>query len=93
MYTLFSITVGGEVATTGRPILEKQPLILFFHLGFTVLMSIGIMNVIVGVIVESTLDSARVIDQQVEREETTQQIQRMDNIQTPWLLLIRILME
>lgn len=45
-------------------------------------MSIGIMNVIVGVIVESTLDSARVIDQQVEREETAQQIQRMDNIQT-----------
>jgi len=74
MYTLFSLTILTEFVEVGRPLLETQPGVTLFVLAFTVLFSIGIVNVIVGVIIESTLSSAKIMDYQVEQEEVERQV-------------------
>lgn len=77
MFTLFNIAILAEHREIGRPLLEKMPLVLVGFLLFTVLMSFGIMNVLVGVIVESTLASAAKMDSQVKMLEMVKRAENM----------------
>lgn len=54
MYTLFETCIE---PLNMRPILEKQPQMLIFFLSYIFLTTFGVLNVIIGVIVESTMAS------------------------------------
>jgi len=59
MYSLFSIVIVGEWAEITRPVFEQQPLLMVFFVAFVVFTTFGIMNVIIGVIVDHTMEAAR----------------------------------
>jgi len=53
MLTLFSILVLDGWGEVVRPIYKVQPLLVWFFVSFTVIMTFGMMNVVVGIIVET----------------------------------------
>lgn len=52
MYTLFETCIE---PLNMRPVIEKQPSMLVFFLGFIFITTFGVLNVIIGVIVDSTM--------------------------------------
>eukprot|EP00931_Biecheleriopsis_adriatica_P098013 TRINITY_DN7190_c0_g2_i2.p1 TRINITY_DN7190_c0_g2~~TRINITY_DN7190_c0_g2_i2.p1 ORF type:complete len:532 (-),score=118.65 TRINITY_DN7190_c0_g2_i2:92-1687(-) len=59
MYTLFQIiTLESWSMSIGRPIITKQPVMFFVFLLYIFLTTFGLLNIIVGVIVENTLNVA-----------------------------------
>lgn len=70
MFTLFQvITLDGWVDDILRHVVYRQPLFGIFFIMFMVIMAFGVMNVIVGIIVENTLTAAQVIDRRIEDQE------------------------
>eukprot|EP00746_Dinoflagellata_sp_MGD_P019445 gnl/MRDRNA2_/MRDRNA2_145203_c0_seq1.p1 gnl/MRDRNA2_/MRDRNA2_145203_c0~~gnl/MRDRNA2_/MRDRNA2_145203_c0_seq1.p1 ORF type:complete len:532 (-),score=109.84 gnl/MRDRNA2_/MRDRNA2_145203_c0_seq1:538-2133(-) len=59
MYTLFNIAMGEESTDIMRPVSERQFFMLFFFMAFIIFMSFGVLNVIIGVIVDSTHQAAK----------------------------------
>merc|ERR1719375_602444 len=57
MFSLLEIVIQAEGAEW-RPIIEAQPELLPFYLFFIAFCTFGVMNVIIGVIVENMMDSA-----------------------------------
>jgi len=55
MYSLFSLITLSEWSTITRPVAERQPIFLLVLVGFTMLTAYGVMNVLVGVMVEHAL--------------------------------------
>lgn len=68
MFTLFNLAILAEWPEFGRAIWEQQPEMLIFLLAFIVFTTFGVMNVVVGIIVENTLDAARAIHQEKQAE-------------------------
>merc|ERR1719375_1766619 len=64
MYTLFSVSIMVEWPEFGRAILEKQPLMFIFFILFIIFTGFGVTNVIIGVIVDNTMEAAK----EMERE-------------------------
>jgi len=58
MYTLFSLITLSEWSTVSRPIAEIQPWILPALIAFTMVTAFGVMNVVIGIMVEHALDAA-----------------------------------
>merc|ERR1719487_2643878 len=52
MYTLFQLAILSEFSEFGRPIFEKQPLFFPFFLFFIFVVTFGVLNVLIAVIVE-----------------------------------------
>lgn len=77
MYTLFNIAILAETREITRPLLEKMPTMSFFILVFVVFMSFGIMNVIIGVIVESTLHSAGSMESKIVLDDIRERVEQM----------------
>eukprot|EP00931_Biecheleriopsis_adriatica_P098011 TRINITY_DN7190_c0_g1_i1.p1 TRINITY_DN7190_c0_g1~~TRINITY_DN7190_c0_g1_i1.p1 ORF type:complete len:584 (-),score=151.39 TRINITY_DN7190_c0_g1_i1:60-1748(-) len=71
MYTLFQIiTLESWSMEIGRPVIEKQPFLFFMFLLYIFLTTFGLLNIIVGVIVENTLNVANQnLDLQKSREQ------------------------
>merc|ERR550514_655258 len=59
MYTLFNIVIMAEWPEIGRPLIEKQPQMFLFFVFFIIFTTFGVMNVIIGVIVDNTMEAAR----------------------------------
>mmetsp|Transcript_19132 Transcript_19132/g.47830 ORF Transcript_19132/g.47830 Transcript_19132/m.47830 type:complete len:481 (+) Transcript_19132:751-2193(+) len=60
MFTLFQVcTLDGWSENVARHILEVQPTMVWFFLAFVLFASYGLLNLVVGVIVESTLSVAK----------------------------------
>lgn len=57
MSTLLNVIIGAEWMSVADPILRKQPFLMIPLLTFLVIGSFGILNCIVGVIVDATADS------------------------------------
>merc|ERR1719456_486542 len=60
MFTLFNIVLmTGDWDITGRAVVETQPSLFPFFLFFILFTTFGVMNVIIGVIVDNTMEAAR----------------------------------
>jgi len=68
MYTLFNIVILTEWPEIGRAVMEKQPHMIPFFIAFIVFTTFGIMNVIIGVIVDSTTEAAKSVDKEADSE-------------------------
>merc|ERR1719183_2542399 len=63
MFTLFNLALLTEDwDNVGRAVLEEQPALLIFLLLFLCINTFGLMNVIVGVIVDNTLAAAEAVN-------------------------------
>ncbi|CAE7591547.1 Scn10a [Symbiodinium pilosum] len=86
MYTLFQIiTLESWSQEFARPIVKQQPMFFLFFMFFLFLTTFGILNIIVGVIVENTLNAAK---QNMELQERRLQRQLRQELES-----IRILFE
>merc|ERR1719183_1920355 len=82
MFTLFQVmTLDGWCDDIVRHILFFQPMIAFFFIMFLVLTAFGLVNVVIGVIVENTLAAATVADQAVEKEQATKRRKALDQLE------------
>lgn len=81
MYTMFQvITLESWSQVFARPIVRKQPAFLIFFLLFLFLTTFGILNIIVGVIVENTLNAAKQNQELQERRMQRQLRQELESI-------------
>merc|ERR1719502_179564 len=70
MFTLFQIvTLDGWSDDVVRHIMYFQPFLAILFIAFVILTAFGLMNVVVGVIVENTLASASVANEAVEKNQ------------------------
>ncbi|CAJ1349448.1 unnamed protein product [Effrenium voratum] len=81
MFTLLQVlTLDGWCDDIVRHVVYRQPVMGVFFICFILLTSFGLMNVVVGIIVENTLAAAQVVDKRKEeklarhRKETVQQL-------------------
>lgn len=77
--TLFGVCLLAEWSTVVRPVFENQPWVTPFFFIFVILTSCGVLNVIIGVIVERTNDAAQELR---EREAELARQARMELIKT-----------
>jgi len=79
MFTLFQVlTLDGWCDDVVRHVIYRQPIMGVFLVGFVLMTSFGLMNVVVGIIVENTLAAAQVVD---KRNEEKQSKQRKDTVE------------
>jgi len=64
-YTLFQITMADDLGNISRPIIEAQPSAAMYFIAFVVLATILVLNVIIGIVV----DSIEEVKKQNERDE------------------------
>lgn len=70
MFTLFQVmTLDGWCDDIVRHVFYFQPMLAVLFIVFLVLTAFGLMNVVIGVIIENTLAAATVADEAVEREQ------------------------
>jgi voltage-gated sodium channel len=69
MFTLFQVmTLDDWCDDIVRHVVHRQPAMGFFFIAFLMLTAFGLMNVVVGIIVENTLAAAEVADSVVEQQ-------------------------
>lgn len=82
MFTLFQVmTLDGWCDDIVRHIAYFQPTFAILFLMFLVLTAFGLMNVVIGVIVENTLAAATVADQAVDKEQATKRRKALDQLE------------
>lgn len=70
MFTLFQVlTLDGWADDIVRHVVYRQPFLGVFFIGFILLTSFGLMNVVIGIIVENTLAAAQVVDKRKEEKQ------------------------
>jgi len=70
MFTLFQVlTLDGWCDDIVRHVVHRQPLMAIFFVVFLLLTAFGLMNVVIGIIVENTLAAAQVADSRAEQQE------------------------
>jgi len=73
MFTLFQVlTLDGWCDDIVRHVVYRQPVMGGFFIFFIILTSFGLMNVVVGIIVENTLAAAQVVDKRKEEKAAKQ---------------------
>lgn len=81
MYTLFCVMLLTEWMEIGRALLEYQPMMIFFFLGYIVFTTFGVMNVIIGVIVDNTMTAAKEVERDHEMWERQHKVGILSRIQ------------
>ena len=79
MLSLLGMAFLAEWVEVIRPVYEQQPLVVVFFLLFIVVTTFGLMNVIIGVIVES---QEEVAEEERERKRMEDKLDRMDMVTT-----------
>jgi len=77
MFSLLSVCLLTEWSTIGRPVMFQQPLFFPFFLVFIVFMTLGLMNVIVGVIVENTMAATTKVEKEDLRRERDKKLEKI----------------
>jgi len=67
MCSLFNIAIMAEWTEIVRPVMLKQPAMVLFFIVFMCFVCFGVMNVIIGMIVDSTIQHARDLDLEQQR--------------------------
>lgn len=80
MYTLFNIVMMSEVDVIGRPLYERQPHMLLFFVLFAVFTSLGVLNVIIGIIVENTMECAKKMEEEDKQAVKSERISLLGKI-------------
>lgn len=82
MFTLFQITtLDGWSDDIVRHIIYFQPYMGIFFIVYLLITAFGLMNVVVGIIVENTLAAAAVSDNAVEKEQSVKRKKALDQLQ------------
>jgi voltage-gated sodium channel len=70
MFTLFQIvTFESWSERIVRHVMQKQPAMVIFFVGFIAITSFGLLNIVVGVVVESTLSTSEKDDNKIKRSQ------------------------
>jgi len=80
MYTLFSLITLSEWSTVSRPISEKQPFVVPVLVLFTIVTAFGVMNVVIGVMVEHALDAANKFARAQDHQNKIEQMYKVQSI-------------
>eukprot|EP00746_Dinoflagellata_sp_MGD_P039778 gnl/MRDRNA2_/MRDRNA2_19604_c0_seq2.p1 gnl/MRDRNA2_/MRDRNA2_19604_c0~~gnl/MRDRNA2_/MRDRNA2_19604_c0_seq2.p1 ORF type:complete len:336 (-),score=60.49 gnl/MRDRNA2_/MRDRNA2_19604_c0_seq2:41-1048(-) len=80
MYTLFNVVILAEFSEFGRAMIEKQPWMALFFVFFIVFTTFGILNVIIGVIVDNTMEAAKTMDAENAIKKKQQKLRLLENI-------------
>mmetsp|Transcript_73671 Transcript_73671/g.137688 ORF Transcript_73671/g.137688 Transcript_73671/m.137688 type:complete len:459 (+) Transcript_73671:40-1416(+) len=82
MLTLFQVmTLDGWCDDIVRHVIYRQPWMAAFFVAFLFITAFGVMNVVVGVIIENTLTAAQVANARVEQQQTAERAKAMDELQ------------
>lgn len=81
MLTLFNIAVGGEWTEIVRPMAIKQPFMVVLFLVYSMLVAFGIMNVMIGIVVDSVLAESKRLDLEMEEQRKESKKQTLERIQ------------
>merc|ERR550514_1627976 len=81
MYTLFCVVILAEWMELGRALVEYQPAMIFFFLVFIIFTTFGVMNVIIGVIVDNTMVAARAVEKDQDEFERQNKLNILGKIQ------------
>lgn len=75
MFTLFETCIE---PLNIRPVVEKQPHLFFFYLGYMFITTFGLMNVIIGVIVDNTMNAGKDQSQDEAALEMMRKLKKME---------------
>eukprot|EP00746_Dinoflagellata_sp_MGD_P004831 gnl/MRDRNA2_/MRDRNA2_109337_c0_seq1.p1 gnl/MRDRNA2_/MRDRNA2_109337_c0~~gnl/MRDRNA2_/MRDRNA2_109337_c0_seq1.p1 ORF type:complete len:788 (+),score=140.33 gnl/MRDRNA2_/MRDRNA2_109337_c0_seq1:89-2452(+) len=81
MYTLFQLALLTEFSQFGRPIFEKQPEFFPFFLLFIFIVTFGVLNVLVAVIVEVTMEASENLKQEEGDRKMRHKLALLDQLQ------------
>jgi voltage-gated sodium channel len=83
MFSLFQITTLDHWAEDiARHVMQRQPAMVWFFLGFVLFSSYGLLSLVIGVIVESTLAMAKLNNQQNHAKRQADRKRALDHIKT-----------
>jgi len=82
MFSLFNLITLSEWSTITRPISEAQPILVFVMVSFTMLTSYGIMNVLIGIMVEHALTANLNFAKAKEMEYKEEQMELVNTVAT-----------
>lgn len=80
MYSLFELMTLEDWPAVGRPLISKQPLMFFFLFLFIMIFTFGLLNMIVAMVVESTISEKKKMDDAMNEEkkwDTERQLRRV----------------
>ena len=80
MLTLFNIAILAEWGEVVRPISEKQPLMMALFILFVLFVCYGVMNVIIGMIVESVTHHASELQTFHDEQELTVKLSKLEEL-------------
>lgn len=80
MLTLFNIAILAEWTEIVRPVAEKQPFMLVFFILFALVVCYGVMNVIIGMIVESVIEHSKEMATLSDELEMNAKLQKLEDI-------------
>merc|ERR1719362_2077201 len=80
MFSLFSLITLSEWSIITRPLYEKSPYMLVFMVAFAVLTAYGMMNVMVGVMVEQALEATKRFEAAEEAELKHRQMELISSV-------------
>jgi len=80
MCSLFNIAILAEWTEIVRPVLLKQPPLVFFFLAFMCFVCFGVMNVIIGMIVDSTIQHARELERELQHSRKKEKVHLIDQL-------------
>jgi len=78
MYTLFELLTLEGWPDLGRALIMEQPLFIIFFVGFIMTGTFGLLNMIVGMVVERTLDIAQNDPSKVRSQQKEAQIRKLE---------------
>lgn len=80
MYTLFNIVIMAEWPEIGRPLVERKPSMIFFFCFFIIFTTFGVLNVIIGVIVDNTMEAAKDMEAENKDQEKAKRLALLGQI-------------
>jgi len=85
-FTLFQVVTGDKWASSIiRPLIQQRPGLLFIFVPFICLTVLGLLNAIIGIVVENVLNSARANDESEGQEKRMIDARVMESLRTIFL--------
>lgn len=82
MLTLFNIAIGGEWQEIVRPMAVKQPWMAILFIIYAMLIAFGVMNVMIGIVVDSVIAESKLIDKEMQDRQKQTKRKLLSRIQT-----------
>lgn len=81
MLTLFGIATLTEWREVVWPVIQKQPPVIMFFICFALFVTFGLMNVIVGMIVDGVMTKAKAVEQETTMEVRARRLELLRRVQ------------